>query len=227
MKKWNILERTRTPDGQDLTLSEHDGELVLRVNGRELMSNMRTASEARLGELGGLHLAARGGGRALIGGLGLGFTLKAALASAPVSARIVVAELLPEIVAWNEDASRPLAAAALADPRTEVALGDVFALIDAASKPGALRFDAILLDADNGTTAMMSRGNQRLYDLEGIRRVRDALSHSGLAVYWSAAQEPALEKAMKRLGFKVEVEMVRAYGHGGARHWLVIGRRGR
>lgn len=227
MKKWNILERTKTPDGKDLTLSEHDGELVLRVNGRELMSSMRTASEVRLGELGGLHLAARGGGRALIGGLGLGFTLKAALASAPASARVVVAELLPEIVAWNEDPSRPLAATQLADARTELVLGDVFALIDAASRTGSRRFDAIMLDADNGTTAMMSRGNRRLYDLEGIRRVRDALASGGLAIYWSAAPEPALEKAMKRLGFKVEVEMVRAYGHGGARHYLVIGRRSR
>jgi spermidine synthase len=227
MKKWNILERTKTPDGQDLTLSEHDGELVLRVNGRELMSSMRTASEVRLGELGGLHLAARGGGRALIGGLGLGFTLKAVLASAPASARVVVAELLPEIVAWNEDPSRPLAATQLADARTELVLGDVFALIDAASRTGSRQFDAIMLDADNGTTAMMSQGNRRLYDLEGIRRVRDALASGGLAIYWSAAPEPALEKAMKRLGFKVEVEMVRAYGHGGARHYLVIGRRSR
>jgi spermidine synthase len=221
MKRWTTLARATTPDGSALTLNEHDGEYVLRVNGRELMSNMRHASELRLGELGGL--AAKGPRpRILIGGLGLGFTLRGALAKAPRDAEVVVAELMPEVVEWNRNTAWPLAHDVMADPRTQVVIGDVFALIAKADKP----FAAILLDADNGTTAMMTAGNKRLYDSAGIGRVKAALAPGGVAVYWSAvAREPELERACQKLGLNVTTEVIRAYGHGGPRHSLTIARR--
>jgi spermidine synthase len=221
VKKWTTLEQTTTPDGSKLTLSEHDGEYVLRVNGRELMSNRRHASELRLGELAGL--AKTKAPRILIGGLGLGYTLRGALATAPSDADIIVAELMPEIVAWNQNKAYPLAADALSDPRTSVVIGDVFDIIN--NSITANPFDAILLDADNGTTAMMTEGNSRLYDTSGLALVRAALNTHGLAVYWSATREPELERHLKKLGFGVTTEIVRAYGHGGPRHTLVIGRK--
>lgn len=222
VKKWNTLARVTTSDGSALTLNEHDGEYVLRVNGRELMSNMRHASELRLGELGGL--AARGvtGAHILIGGLGLGYTLRGALKTAPADARIVVAELMPEVLAWNRNPAWPLAADVLSDPRVSVVLGDVFELIANTPSP----YQAILLDADNGTTAMMTSGNRRLYEVAGLELVVRALTPTGTAVYWSATREPELERALSRLGLAVTSEVVRAYGHGGPRHSLIIARRG-
>lgn len=224
MKRWNTLAKVATPDGSALTLVEHDGEFVLRVNGRELMSTMRHASELRLGELGGLaaHAMRKPRPRILIGGLGLGFTLRGALAKAPQDAEVVVAELMPEVLEWNRNAAWPLAHDVLADPRTTVVVGDVFGLVAKAEQ----RFDAILLDADNGTTAMMTEGNKRLYASSGLGVVKGALNPGGIAVYWSAAaKEPALEHTLKKLGFEVRVEVIRAYGHGGPRHSLTIARR--
>lgn len=220
MKKWTTLAKTMTPDGSALTLAEHDGEYVLRVNGRELMSNMRHASELRLGELAGLARVPHP--HILIGGLGLGYTLRGALATAPKHAEIVVAELMPEVVAWNQNRDWPLAHDALADPRATVVIDDVFRLIAAPSRP----YSAILLDADNGTTAMMTAGNRRLYDTSGLAAVNRALTIGGVAVYWSAAaREPELERACKKLGFAVRTEVIRAYGHGGPRHSLTIATR--
>lgn len=224
MKKWNRLEQVATPDGSALALFEHDGEYVLRVNGRELMSTRRHASELRLGELGAAAARRRAGARVLIGGLGLGFTLRGALAGLGSDARVIVAELMPEVVAWNRNEAWPLAAHELADARTEVVIGDVYALI-AASAGEARGFDAILLDADNGTTAMMTAGNRRLYERQGLLRVREALRAGGTVVYWSAGPEPGLARLMERCGFEVRVEYVRAYGTGGPKHALVIGRR--
>lgn len=226
MKKWTVLERTTTPDKSALTLSEHDGEYVLRVNGRELMSNKRHASELRLGELGGIACANKPRARILIGGLGLGYTLRGALATARQDAEVIVAELLPEVLAWNRNPAYPLSADLLADARTQVVVGDVFACIRDGARGAVPAFDAILLDADNGTTAMMSAGNKALYHADGVALARNALAPRGVAVYWSATPEPQLERTMRRLGFSVTVEVVRAYGSGGVRYYLVIGKRG-
>lgn len=224
MKKWNRLEQVATPDGSALALFEHDGEYVLRVNGRELMSTRRHASELRLGELGAEAARRRAGARVLIGGLGLGYTLRGALAGLGPDARVIVAELMPEVVAWNRNEAYPLAARELADARTEVVVGDVYRVIAESSGAGG-GFDAILLDADNGTTAMMTPGNRQLYEREELARVHAALRPGGTAIYWSAGPEPRFAKMMERSGFKVKVEYVRAYGHGGPKHTLVIGRK--
>jgi spermidine synthase len=220
MKKWNILEQASTPDGSKLALVEHDGEYLLRVNGRELMSTRRHASELRLGEVACRGLGARA--RVLIGGLGLGFTLRGALAVLGPGAEVVVAELMPEVVAWNRNPAYPLAAAELADPRVSVAVADVFLVL---GREGP--FDAIMLDADNGTTAMMTGGNRALYEARGLERVRAALGPKGSVVYWSAGPDPSFERALRAAGFEVRREEVRAWGSGGPRHVLIIGRLGR
>jgi len=226
MLKWNLLAETPTPDGCRLGLFEHDGEYVLRVNGRELMSNRRHASELRLGVLGGL--AARvAGSRVLIGGLGLGYTLRGVLAHAHPQAEVVVAELLPEVVAWNRRVDWPLAATALADPRCQVVIGDVGARIAEAAAGRVPRYDAILLDADNGTTPMMTEGNRALYRVSGVRETRAALRPGGLGAWWSAAAEPVFEKMLRREGFRVTVERIRAWGTGGPRHTILAGQVGR
>ena len=224
MLKWNLLAETRTPDGSRLGLFEHDGEYVLRVDGRELMSNRRHASELRLGVIGGLA-AASPRRRVLIGGLGLGFTLRGVLEHAAADAEVIVAELMPEIVTWNARPDWPLAAEALADPRTRVVVGDVGTRISEAAAGHTPRYDAILLDADNGTTPMMTEGNRALYRAEGVRRARAALNPGGLVAYWSAVPEPAFEKLLRRERLRVETELVRAWGKGGPRHAIMIARR--
>ena len=222
MKKWTELERTTTPDGSTLSLATHDRDYVIRVNGRELMSTRHSHSEEQLGVVGCRPFAAHVAPCVLIGGLGLGFTLRAALACLPRGARVVVAELLPEIVAWNRDPRYPLASAELADPRTELVVADVARVIE----QSRARFDAILLDADNETTAMNTAGNARLYRAEGLAAVQRALVEHGQAVYWSAGEDPAFAKRFASSGFDVEVQRVRRHPSSKASHYLIIGRRG-
>ena len=221
MKKWTQLEQVTTPDGSTLSLAVHDRDYVIRVNGRELMSTRHSYSEEQLGAVPCAALAQQRAARVLIGGLGLGFTLRAALANLAADARVVVAELLPEVVVWNRNPTYPLAADALADPRTEVVLGDVARLI----KSSQARFDAILLDADNETTAMNTAGNRRLYRASGLAAVHRALTEHGRAVYWSAGQEPEFAKRFASSGFDVEVRRVRRHVSSKASHYLLIGQR--
>lgn len=221
MKKWTELERVTTPDGSVLSLAKHDQDYVFRVNGRELMSTRHSHSEEQLGSVGCAELGGRRGAHVLIGGLGLGFTLRAALASLPADARVSVAELLPEVVTWNQNPAYALASAELADPRTEVVLGDVARVIEQSSA----RFDAILLDADNETTAMNTAGNSWLYQAKGLAAVHRALSAGGQAVYWSAGEDPPFARRFAGSGFEVEVERVRRHPSSKASHYLIKGRR--
>ena len=133
----------------------------------------------------------------LIGGLGLGFTLRAALSTLARDAQVVVAELLPEVVTWNQNPAYPLSSQALADPRTQIVIGDVARVIEQSEA----RFDAIMLDADNQTTSMNTAGNTRLYQASGLAAVHRALASGGTAVYWSAGEEPVFAErfAQERL----------------------------
>src|SRR5688572_24740142 len=166
MKRATVLEQVTTPDGSTMALVERDGEYALRVNGRELMSTRHSFSEEQLGVVACQGRARLAGARVLIGGLGLGFTLRAALAHLPRTARVVVAELVPDVVTWNRNPDYPLAAAALADPRTEIVIGDVADIL-AQSRD---RFHAIMLDADNQTTSMNTAGNTALFQRAGIAK---------------------------------------------------------
>ena len=202
-------------------LFEHDGHHVIRVDGRELMSTRHYASEERLAEVACAGLSGKRNVRVLIGGLGLGFTLRAALVALAKDAQVVVSELMPEIVLWNQNPAYGLAKVALEDTRTSLEMGDVALVI--ARQPGG--FDAIMLDADNQTTAMNTQGNHGLYTQGGLAQVYAALKVEGCAVYWSAEKDPVLAKRMSRAGFKVEVQQVRSHHTSGGLHTLIVGRR--
>jgi len=221
LKKWTLLEQIQTPDGSTLSLAVHDESYVLRVNGRELMSTRHSFSEEQLGVVACQPLAARKGACVLIGGLGLGITLRAALANLAGDAQVVVAELLPEVVAWNRNSAYPLASAELADERTQVVVGDVARVIEQSDA----RFDAILLDADNETTVMNTPGNSRLYQVAGLAAVRRALKPAGTAVYWSAGDDPLFVKRFASSGFDVTTQKVRRHPSLKSSHFLFVGHR--
>jgi spermidine synthase len=220
MKKWTLLDQAATPDGGTISLHEHDGRYVIRVNGAELMSTRQHASEERLAELACEPLRAKRVPRVLIGGLGFGYTLKAALAVLPPDAKVVVAELMEAVITWNRNPAYPLAAAALADPRVRVVNQDVGELI---LRDGS-GFDAIILDVDNGPAAMTTSGNKRLYQEEGLMRLQAALRPDGIVAFWSATEDPRFEKLMSKAGFAVDVQKARAHPTSGAWHSLFLGR---
>jgi spermidine synthase len=221
MKRATVLEQVKTPDGSTMALVEHDGEYVVRVNGRELMSTRHSFSEEQLGVVACQGRVRLKGVCVLVGGLGLGFTLRAALANLGRDARVLVAELIPEVVEWNRNAAYPLAAAALADPRTQVMLGDVADIMERSPTS----FDAIMLDADNQTTSMNTAGNTSLYHPTGIAKVWRQLKPGGTVVYWSAGEDPLLAKRLAQSGFDVEVKNVRKHPTAGGQHTLIVGHR--
>jgi len=221
MKRATVLEQVQTPDGSTMALVEHDGHYVIRVNGRELMSTRHSFSEEQLGVVACQGRAQLANVHVLIGGLGLGFTLRAALANLARDARVLVAELIPEVVTWNRNPAYPLAAGALADPRTEVVIGDVADILAQSRNP----FDAIMLDADNQTTSMNTAGNTSLYHPAGLATVHRKLKPGGTVVYWSAGEDPLLAKRLASTGFDVEVRSVRKHPSAGGRHVLLVGQR--
>ncbi|MEZ4401033.1 MAG: hypothetical protein R3B06_13495 [Kofleriaceae bacterium] len=217
MKPWIELARERPPGSGELSLHQRDRELVIRVDGQELMSTRSAGSEEALATIG---CAGHGAGRVLIGGLGLGFTLRAALAALGPAAQVTVAEISPLLVEWNRTVVGPAAAAALADPRVTVHVGDVAA----AMPPGA--WDAILLDVDNSPHALTRPANAGLYAGPGLARAHAALRPGGRLAVWSAAPYPAFERRLATAGFAVTLHTVRARGtHGGAKHTIFVGDR--
>jgi len=221
MKKWDLLAEVTTPDGSQMTFHTNGDDKVIRVNGRELMSTRHHFSEEQLAVMACRPLSAHKNVRVLIGGLGLGFTLRAALAELAGDAQVVVAELIPEVLAWNKDPNLALAHDCLADKRTTVVLTDVAKLI--AKEHSA--FDAIMLDTDNGTTAMSTGDNNALYSAKGLQLVKAALRPNGKVIYWSAGNDPIFAKLMGRSGFKVSIERPRIHENSGGRHFLLIGQK--
>jgi spermidine synthase len=221
MKRVERLARAAAPDGSTLELLRHDGTYTIRVGGAELMSTRRHHSEEALAELACADLRATPGARVLIGGLGLGFTLRAALRLLPADARVDVAELVPAVVEWNLNPEFDLARDALLDPRVALAVEDVAAAI--ARSPAA--FDAIILDVDNGAEALTTRGNAALYSDAGIYAATAALRPGGRIAWWAAEPEPAFERALRRAGLRVE--RVRASTWKGSRlaHSILLARR--
>lgn len=211
--------RATTPDGRTLTLHERDGAFTIRVDGVELMSSRQHHSEERLAELACGHVRTTPGARVLVGGLGMGYTLRAALATLRPDARVTVAELVPAVIAWNADPAFGLAAGALADPRVEVVAVDVAAVI--ASRRG---FDAILLDVDNGADGLTTAANDGLYAPAGLAAASAALDPGGCLAVWSATDDPAFVRRMERAGFAVTTERVSLHAGGGSRASLFIGR---
>jgi spermidine synthase len=212
MKPHRLLAEARTPDGGSLTLHEHDGSFCIRLGGRELMHSKAAASELTLGEVGIARLARGKPARVLIGGLGLGFTLRSVLDRTGTEVNVEVAELLPAIVAWNREHLSALNGTLLDEGRVMVRVGDVFDLVQ-----GALpaNYNAILLDIDNGPSAMVQAANARLYDRRGLQLLAAALAPGGRLVVWSAGEDRAFEQRLAKAGFCVETVPVKI--HAGAR----------
>ena len=213
MKPHLNLAETHTPDGAHLTLQAHDGSFSLRVNGRTMMHSSATASELALGELATARLSSQTAPSILIGGLGLGFTLKSVLEKAGAGTTVHVAELIPEVVEWNRTFMAGLNGALLDDPRVTVLVEDVSAVLGRAAEAP---YDAILLDIDNGPAAMVQAGNAALYTARGIGRIAAALKPGGRAAIWSAGMDFAFAARLKAAGFTVEA--VPAKLHAGAKH---------
>lgn len=222
MKPTRLLAAAAAPDGTPLTLHEHDGAISIRAAGVELMSTREHHSEERLAAVACAGLADRRGAAVLIGGLGLGFTLRATLQLLAADATVVVAELVPAVIAWNRDPALGLAADALADPRVRLVAGDVAATIAA----GRDRFDCILLDVDNGPRGLTAAANDGLYGAAGLAAAWRALKPGGRLAVWSAGADSAFAARMAAAGFTVAEERPRTRPGGGGRTTIFVGTRG-
>ncbi|HEY0995255.1 MAG TPA: hypothetical protein VGD77_04650 [Gemmatimonadaceae bacterium] len=221
MKRFERLDEATAPDGTRLVLFRHDGAYLIHVNGLELMSTRRHQSEDLLAEVACAPLTDVPAPRVLIGGLGLGFTLRAALRLLPPGADVVVAELVESVIRWNADPDLAISTEALRDARVRLVHGDVAALLAAPAEG----YDAIMLDVDNGAEALTTAANAALYDDAGIRAAIAALRPGGRVAYWSATLDPAFARAMRRAGLEVEEIATRAHGGKGAHHAIYLGRR--
>jgi spermidine synthase len=218
-----LLDTAPIPGGGELRLIRRGDDYWIMLGANALMSTRLRGSEEALATLACERIAGRRAPAMLVGGLGMGFTLRAALAALPREARLVVAELVPAIVAWARGPMAHVHGASLDDPRVRVAERDVGDLIAAARSS----YDSILLDVDNGPDALSRDTNDRLYDLEGLRRARAALRPGGLLGIWSAAPDPAFRGRLSKAGFAVEEVTVRAHaGRKGTKHviWLATAR---
>jgi len=221
MKPWTELDRATAPGGSVLVLCQRGKELVIRVDGFELMGSRASASEAQLAALGCAALRGTSGARVLIGGLGMGFTLRAALRVLEGDAVVDVAELVPAVVKWNRGVLAPLAGAPLEDPRAHVIEEDVAHVL----KRSDGTYDAILLDVDNGPSALTAPANARLYDDAGLARARRALKPGGVLAVWSTGDDPKFTARLGKAGFTTRVERPTATFGGGRRHVIWVAKR--
>lgn len=221
MKPWIHIDTAQMPDGGgELRLMRRDTEFSIMAGSIELMNSRLSGSEEALATLAWARLASRPAPRVLIGGLGMGFTLRAALAVLPAEAKVTVAELAPEVIAWARGPLAEVFKGCLEDPRLSVHTGDVGPLI--AQAPAA--WDAILLDVDNGPEGLTRRANDALYDLPGLARARTALTPGGVLAVWSSAPDEGFTRRMKRSGLATEEMRVPARKGGrGARHVIWLG----
>jgi len=218
---WQTLDRTRMKDGTEMTLARRGEEHSIRIDGDVLMTSESHGSEEKLAERGCAGLEARPGARVLVGGLGMGFTARAALAVLRPDAAVDVVELVGAVVRWNRELIGHLANAPLLDPRVRVIEGDVADVIGAARE----HYDAILLDVDNGPEAFTFRENRDLYSREGLRRARNALRPSGVLAIWSTFESRAFTARLRETGLETSLERVRANGRSKSVHSLWLGRR--
>lgn len=206
---------------EPLVLMQRGEEFVIRLGTNALMSSAAHGSEEALAESACLPLAAYADARVLIGGLGMGYTLAAALRVLPAGSRVEVAELVPGVVEWNRGPLAHLAGDPLSDPRTHVHVGDVGKLYRGLD--GA--YDAILLDVDNGPDGLTRSGNYWLYGVEGLAAAHRALKGGGVFGVWSATPDDAFTQRLGKVGFTVETQVIRARRKRGGRHTIWLGRK--
>ncbi|HEV7254063.1 MAG TPA: hypothetical protein VGN97_13335 [Mesorhizobium sp.] len=219
MIPWVHLDSAPVPGEEDrLRLMQRGNEFSMRVGAVELMNSRRRGSEEALATLACARLRDHPRARVLIGGLGMGFTLRAALDGLGPQASVVVAELIPAVTAWARGPLSQLFAGSLDDPRVELRVEDV----DRSIQVGRAQYDTILLDVDNGPEGLTRRANDRLYDMSGLERARHALRPDGILAVWSNAPDRQFNARLQRARFAVEEMRVHANGSRGRRHvlWL-------
>ena len=227
MIPWSLLDTAQVPGGGELRLMQRGAEFSIKLGTDELMNSRLSATEQALATIAceKIRIRKRPSKRPsiLIGGLGMGFTLRAALSVLGEQAHIIVAELVPAVVAWARGPLAKLSGDSLADPRVRIHEGDVGDLIGS----GRLAYDAILLDVDNGPQGMTRKANDGLYDLKGLRAAYTALRPGGVLAVWSSGPDAKFTARLRKTGFKVDEIPLRAKGpRGGARHFIWTATRG-
>lgn len=224
MIPWTVLDSAPLPDGSgDLRLKQRGSEFSIMLGSNELMNSRLNGSEEALAKLVCERLAERSRIKMLIGGLGMGFTLRAALAHLPPDAEVEVAELIPAVVDWARGPMAAVFAGCLDDPRAQLTVADVAGVI--ANARG--RYDAILLDVDNGPEGLTVAGNDRLYAAGGLQAAKEALRPGGILAVWSSGPDHGFTRRLRSAGFVTEEITARARRTGGgARHviWLAARR---
>lgn len=222
MKLRELVATAIVPDGEELRLLRRGDDFMIVLAGNELMSSRMSGSEEALALITCDRLRDRPAPHVLIGGYGMGFTLRAALEVLPARASVTVSELVPEVIAWARGPMAELAAGCLDDPRVDVAEGDVAALIR--QTRGA--FDAILLDVDNGPDGLTRLANDQLYSIDGLAHAKRALKPGGVLAIWSAYADHAFTRRLNTSGFAVDQVEVRARSNGkGPRHTIWLAKR--
>ena len=222
MIPWEKIDTASVPgaDGE-LRLMRRGDEFSIKLGPNELMNSRLSGSEQALATLACKKISAVKSPQLLIGGLGMGFTLRAALAVSGADARIVVAELVPAVVAWARGPMAEIFGDSLRDPRVSILEVDVSRVI----KSHPLTYDAILLDVDNGPEGLTRKANDGLYNATGLKAAHAALRPGGVLAVWSSAPNPAFSKRLGGAGFAVNEVAVRATGKGGGAHhviWIAI-----
>jgi len=223
MIPWTELDSASIPGGREtLRLKRRGNEFSITLGANELMNSRLSGSEEALANLACAKIADRRRPNMLIGGLGMGFTLRAALAGLPSDATVVVAELVPAVVGWARGPMAELFVGSLDDPRVDIREIDVGDLI----VTGKSVYDAILLDVDNGPDGLSRSENDRLYNLAGLAAAHAALRPGGVLAVWSAHPDRGFTARLRQSGFEVEEVNTRARGKRGARHviWLATRR---
>ncbi|HEY8568188.1 hypothetical protein [Microbulbifer sp.] len=224
MKPWIELGTANIPnDGGILTLRQRDQEFSISLSGPrgELMNSRRFHSEQQLSVLGCAHLKNHENARVVVGGMGMGYTLAAALDALPPSAEVIVADLIPEVVEWNRGPLGACAGRPLDDSRVVVHIGDVGELL--VNHNGS--YDAVLLDVDNGPEGLTHSDNNWLYSIEGTSSIYNSLTPGGVLAVWSAGPDTMYVSRLKKAGFQVEVKTVRERPGKGARHAIFMAKK--
>jgi len=223
MIPWTLLGTANIPNnGGELRLSQRGDDFSIHLKGvrGELMSSRVHCSELALAELGCAHIKGAENAKVLVGGLGMGFTLAAALKATSKSSQVVVAELVAEVIEWNRGPLGECAGRPLDDNRVLVHPGDVAELF----KTKQATYDAVLLDVDNGPEGFTQADNKNLYSIESLQAIRQTLHPGGMLAIWSAWHDPKFTQQLKKARFKVETKTVRAHKGKGSRHTIYLAR---
>jgi spermidine synthase len=224
MIPWTHLDTAQIPnDGGELKLSQRGDEFSIKLSGirGELMNSRVYNSEKVLSQLGCAHIKPHYDAHVLVGGLGMGYTLSAALKAVNQNSQVTVAELIPQVVEWNKGPLGNCAGNPLQDPRTIVKIGDVKNLLTSREPT----FDAILLDVDNGPEGLTHSDNNWIYSEEGLKDIYDTLLPNGMLAIWSAGPDYLFTVRLKKIGYRVDTRIVRARPGKGSRHTIFLAKK--